>query len=271
MPSAPTTQPSATATFRTDDGLQLTFDRWVPSGPTRGVPVLLHHGFAASAAANWVAPGIVDALLADNRNVIALDARGHGRAEKPHDSTKYGHARMSTDVSTLLDHLGFATPGSVDLIGYSMGGFVTAITAARREPRLRCVVIGGIGERSMKGEGLNRDAVAAALEADDASTVADRSARQFRNFAETTGADRLALAAIMRSPFQLLTDLDRINVPALVLVGTHDDLATHPERLAEAIPGAVLELTPGTHLSAVAEPQYAQAMVTFLHKIDAVG
>jgi pimeloyl-ACP methyl ester carboxylesterase len=54
-----------------------------------GPPVVLHHGFAADADANWVRPGIVDALVASGRTVVALDARGHGRSAQPHDLHAY--------------------------------------------------------------------------------------------------------------------------------------------------------------------------------------
>src|SRR5258708_40043771 len=69
----------------------------------KGEPVILIHGFAASIAANWGAPGIVKAL-AENYQVIALDNRGHGQSEKPHDSAAYG-LKMTGDVLRLMDHL----------------------------------------------------------------------------------------------------------------------------------------------------------------------
>src|SRR6267154_6224000 len=50
----------------------------------KGEPVILIHGFAASIAANWGGPGVIKAL-SENYQVIALDNRGHGQSEKPHD------------------------------------------------------------------------------------------------------------------------------------------------------------------------------------------
>lgn len=231
----------------------------------RGVPVVLHHGFAADVSSNWTITGIVERLRADGRTVIALDARGHGRSGKPHDPSSYGHDVMSRDVSKLLDHLDFSL---VDLIGYSMGGYVAAITAVRREPRLRSVVIGGIGAPALAKRGLDRSAIADALLADDPRTVADRTARQFRRFAEATGSDRHALAAIMRAPFRPVGDVSQIRIPTLVLVGADDELATNPEILADAIPGARLVVTEGIHLRAPAVPAFAQAIIEFLRDMD---
>lgn len=63
--------------FTTWDDLEIVYQEWgeeTPSGP----PVVLHHGFVADANVNWVAPGVVDALLAAQassvfRGHIALD------------------------------------------------------------------------------------------------------------------------------------------------------------------------------------------------------
>jgi alpha/beta hydrolase fold len=40
-----------------------------------------------------------------HKAVIALDCRGHGQSDKPHDPKSYG-IEMSQDVVRLLDHLG---------------------------------------------------------------------------------------------------------------------------------------------------------------------
>lgn len=254
-----------TRSFLAPDGVRLVYDVWNAEGATRPVPVVLHHGFAADAHTNWVVPGVVNALMADGRMVIALDARGHGRSDKPHDPQLYGHRLMSRDVSALLDHEALVR---VDLVGYSMGGYVAAITAARREPRLRSVVIGGIGSGALSGSGVNRLAIAEGLLAPDVSGIEDRTARQFRRFADATGADRRALAAAQRAPFAPLTDLGSVAVPALVAVGADDPMAVGPAALAQAIPGAHLVLTPGDHVSAPGQPEYAAAIVEFLHTVD---
>ena len=68
-----------------------------------GTPIVLIHGFSASAATNFGAPGIIKGLASDFK-VIALDCRGHGKSGKPHDPKKYG-VQMIEDVINLLDHL----------------------------------------------------------------------------------------------------------------------------------------------------------------------
>ena len=68
--------------------------------------MVMLHGFAADAHANWHQPKVVEAVVAAGRRVITPDARGHGRSGKPHDIAAYQGQAMPRDVSALLDHLG---------------------------------------------------------------------------------------------------------------------------------------------------------------------
>ena len=226
--------------------------------------MVLHHGFGASAKLNWLGAGVIAALTAAGRRVIALDARGHGESDKPHDPAFYGEDRMARDVSELIDHLGFP---EFDLVGYSMGAIVSLI-AGSREPRIRRLVIGGVGDGILAQGGVdtrvvdNKDIVKALL-ADDPADIPP-SARGFRQLADATGADRKALAAQASVVHAKPIPLDRITAPTLVIAGDDDPLAVHPERLAAAIPGARSLLVSGDHRSAVAAPAFAQAIVEFL-------
>ena len=100
----------------------------------------------------------------------------------------------------------------------------------------------------------NRGAIARAMEADDSGAGDDPGARAFRQFAERTGADRLALAAIQRAPAGAPAALGDIAVPTLVLTGDADVLVGPPDVLARKIPGATYKLLHGNHLSAVERP-----------------
>jgi pimeloyl-ACP methyl ester carboxylesterase len=250
--------------FTSFDGTGIAFQRW--SGTADGrPPVLLHHGFAADGNLNWVAPGVVGALQTDGREVIAVDARGHGESDKPHDAASYGESKMARDVSGLLDHLDIE---QFDLAGYSMGAIVSLLVAAS-EPRLRRLVIGGIGGAVTKLGGrdtrvVDRAVLREALTTEDPGEITHQRAVEFRRFADSTGADRLALAAQVEAAHRDPIALDRINAPTLLLVGDADELAARPELLAAAIPGARLEVVNGTHLSAVGAPRFAPAIVEFL-------
>ncbi len=83
------------------------------------VIVLLHRN--GTSAQSWIDIGIMDRLAIRYR-VIALDCRGYGKSDKPHNPSSYG-ANMGEDVVRLLDHLGIMKS---HLIGYSMGARITS-------------------------------------------------------------------------------------------------------------------------------------------------
>ena len=227
-----------------------------------GPPVVLLHGFAADGKLNWTEPGVVRALVDAGRRVIVPDARGHGRSDKPHDPAAYDDAAMVRDAVAVLDHLGL---DEVDCGGYSMGA-LTTFALMPREPRVRRAVLGGIGGAALywdhPGQRERRAAIAAALEAtgEEANNPA---VLGFRAFAERTGADLLALAAMQKIPPTPLPDPGSIGIPVLVLTSRDDELSGNPQKLADAIPGARLHWLSGTHLAAVADPTFAPTVVDF--------
>lgn len=105
-----------------------------------GEPVILIHGFTASAAMNWQQPGVFDAV-AKHYRAIALDNRGHGRSDKPHDPEAYG-VEMVRDVLRLMDHLEI---DRAHLVGYSMGGFITNKLLSMHPERVISATLGGAG------------------------------------------------------------------------------------------------------------------------------
>ncbi|QGG96877.1 alpha/beta fold hydrolase [Actinomarinicola tropica] len=247
--------------FSAPDGVEIVFDDHPGDGPA----VVLHHGFAADARTNWDAPGITGHLVDAGRRVVALDARGHGRSGKPHDPAAYDAPAMARDVSALLDHLDL---GEVDLVGYSMGAFVS-LEVATRDDRLRSLTLGGIGAGALPrrdggtGPAIDREAVAVAMEADDPS-AAQGGGRAFRALADATGADRQALAAVLRSSPHRPDDVGSVSVPVLVVAGLDDPLAAGVDELASAFSRSRLVRVPGDHMSAVGTPEMVDALLRFV-------
>jgi pimeloyl-ACP methyl ester carboxylesterase len=62
-------------TFKSWNDIEIAYQEW-GGASTPAPPVVLHHGFVADANTNWVIPGVVDALVAAGRTVVAPDARG---------------------------------------------------------------------------------------------------------------------------------------------------------------------------------------------------
>ncbi|MGY1870874.1 alpha/beta fold hydrolase [Nocardia gipuzkoensis] len=246
--------------FETWDGLELNYRIWEGAG----VPVVLQHGVVADTKANWMSTGVVGALHSAGHTVVSLDARGHGRSDKPHDAHRYSWEAMARDVRALYDELGF---DEVVQVGYSMGGVISLMVAAT-DPRVRRLAVGGIGSGVLDCGGVDRRVIdlpdlQAAMTGDGAA--ASPTAKMFRVLADAVRADVAAMHAVATGldarPIETLAD---ITVPALVLAGDNDPFAAEPQRLAAALPNGTVAVVPGDHLMAVVAPAFHTALVDFL-------
>jgi pimeloyl-ACP methyl ester carboxylesterase len=249
--------------FKSWDGVEIAYREW--GEETAQPPVVLHHGFVADAQANWVATGIVDALIAAGRWVIAPDARGHGQSEKPHDPDRYGEQRMAKDLAKLVETIGAQ---QVDLVGYSMGAVVSLLFASCGR-RVRRLVVGGVGSGIVECGGVDRrvvsnDAIIEALGADDPANIRSPEAAPFRALADALNGDREALVAQATSVYRGGVELGRISAPTLVMAGDQDPMAVRPEVLIAAIPDAVLVTLSGNHIEALGDPRFMQSIIDFL-------
>ena len=236
-----------------------------------GAPVMLVHGFGSNRIQNWKFPGWFETL--SGYRVIAMDCRGHGQSDKPHDPARYDHAILSQDVATVLAAAG---ERSAFVIGYSMGAFIGMQLLVSQPERVRKLVIGGVGASYLTAPEFSSDRIADpavrgrladALLAADKSTITDPIALRFREFAEQPGKDRIALAACMRAmrppiPADLLAAAD---CPVLVACGALDDLTGPPGPLAAAFPKGEAVTIPGRdHMTSVGDPVFKQAVLKFL-------
>lgn len=241
------------------DGLKLSFfDEGDPAGP----PVLLIHGFASSASVNWVYPGWLKTLGDAGFRVIAIDNRGHGASDKPHDPEAYYAPLMADDAAALLDHLGLP---DAHVMGYSMGARISAFLTLRHPHRVRSLVLGGLGIGMIDGVG-EWDPIADALLAPSINDVSHERGRMFRAFADQTKSDRLALAACIRTSRDLISadEVGHIDVPTLIGVGTRDDIAGSAQELAALMPDAkAIDIPNRDHMLAVGDRVFKKAVLDF--------
>jgi pimeloyl-ACP methyl ester carboxylesterase len=174
-------------------------------------------------------------------------------------------------VIRLLDHLGIKR---ALIMGYSMGGRIVTGLLISHPERLRAAVLGGIGAATGATVAFNRKPIADALLAEDVSAITNPVAKQFRQFAESTGNDLKALAACMGSDRPDLTAdqiaAKKIRVPVMIVIGTQDLMVGDPKLLRDAIPGSKLVTLEGRdHLTAPFDPLYVKAVVEFFKSAPA--
>jgi pimeloyl-ACP methyl ester carboxylesterase len=124
-----------------------------------GAPVLMLHDFGQSSGF-WYESGYVKTCLAQARQVVLVDLRGHGDSSEPADSTAYGPVTCSQDVIAVLDHAGIRR---ADVLGDGVGGRIALCVAARAPDRVHAVAAGAahpFAERAQRC----RDALAKGLE-----------------------------------------------------------------------------------------------------------
>jgi pimeloyl-ACP methyl ester carboxylesterase len=220
--------------------------RYVEQGS--GPPVVLIHGFSGNLDTGWVETGVLPKLAADYR-VIALDCRGHGQSDKPHDPKSYG-LQMGQDVVRLLDHLNIAR---AHIVGHSMGAGITAKLLTTNPDRFLTATLSGSGGRQ---RWTPEDAAAAEAEAVEfeqgipfrsvilRTAPTDRPKPTDEEIQERSQRllarnDRLAMAALVRSRGEQAfsaTDMAAVQVPTLGLIGSADANLDAMHRLASVLP-----------------------------------
>lgn len=220
--------------------------RYIEEG--KGEPVVLLHG-GGSNLETWVAAGVVANLARDYR-VIAFDARGHGKSDKPHDPKAYGR-EQALDVVRLLDTLKLKR---AHIVGFSLGGSTTSqLLTLHPERFLTATLIGGPGRYPWTAEDQQRVEVEASEIAKECISRS-RMYRQapaggkpteddYRQRAEACRADRdfdpLSTAASLRAyRDQALTEeqLKSVKVPTLLVVGDLDHALKPTQRLKQLRP-----------------------------------
>lgn len=257
--------------------------RYVTEG--KGEAVVLIHGWMADSSMwgrDWAGNTKLDTKGADGFRVIALDCRGHGKSDKPHDAAKYG-PEMAADVVRLLDHLKIE---KAHLVGYSSGAFLAGKVAATHPGRVLSVVYGGqapvlagwkpsdfseveaFAKAVEDGKGLG-PYLQAVLPADKPKLTADQAnALAGLMFA---GKDVKALAAAGRSFKDLAVTADELKkcpAPVLFLHGGNEGAHVKGRVAAarEALGRGEVKVIPGgDHITTLGKPEFGKALLEFLH------
>jgi pimeloyl-ACP methyl ester carboxylesterase len=245
-------------TFTASDGVRI---HYLEVG--QGSPVVLVHGYTGSAHGNWFLNGVADAL-AKRHHVVAIDCRGHGQSEKPHDPAKYG-GQMAKDVLELMDHLKIQ---KAHVHGYSMGGFIVTQLLAMAPDRFVTASYGGSGvpevDEKYKSEVPADDPGPDPQEAEARTTLGNAP-----NDREALSAIRQGWASISRGNIDLAT----IKIPVLAINGQFDGPNAKTHRMKRELADFKAVVLPGkSHLTAIMAgyipPEYVESLVSFIDGND---
>ena len=230
---------------------------------TSGRPLFLLHGFtgAKEDLTDWLDP-----FAEREWHAVAPDHRGHGESGAPTDESAYSLATLASDVLALADELGWDT---FCLLGHSMGGMVAQVVALQAPQRVERLVLMDTThapvenvDRSLadmavdlaRSEGIDALVDAVAALGSPLSTEADARVRAERpgyvdfgdrKFRASSPAMYAAMVSEMFEQVDRLDALRTLTMPVLVIVGEQDaPFIPASLRMAEAIPGARLEMVP---------------------------
>jgi len=205
-----------------------------------GPALVLHHGTMGSGP-DWRDLGYVDALK-DRYRLILIDARGHGRSDKPHDPKAYDLSLRAADVVAVLDDLGVP---SAAFLGYSMGGWIGFGLAKHFPERFNAFIIGGAHPYAE-----NTQAIRDRMPADPAAFAAGLEktygalltpARRARLLAN----DLVALRALTQDRDDIADVLPTMTMPSLIFVGELDPRLAQARQAASRMPNATFLGLPG--------------------------
>lgn len=243
------------------DGYRMATYTWGdPGDPT----VVLVHGFASSARDNWVNTGWVRDLTRAGYHVLAVDQRGHGLSDKPHDPAAYRPRALAADIEAVLDTY---LVDQAFYVGYSLGARVGWEVAQDFAARIDRVVLGGVPDGIPLAR-LDLDQVRAYVT--DGTPVTDTVTQNYIALSDrVSGNDLHALLAIaegMRASRMIDPDPSHApEQPVLLATGSEDAIIDGSRALAHACAqGRFVEIPGRHHFNTPGARAFREAALEFL-------
>jgi pimeloyl-ACP methyl ester carboxylesterase len=222
-------------------------------------PVLLLHSFPFDSRV-WHGTGVVDAITAAGRSVIAADLRGSGHSAWPRDPRAYRGNACARDVTSLIDHLRL---GQVDLAGYSVGSMI-GLRVLQAGPRVRRAVLGGAGDDIVHLDPRLREQIAADLAENDPEVLSGPG-KAMRERIARLGGGPAALAAMWTVSFAGYdAGFDHVRADVLIITGDRHHGFGDPAALAARLPKAAVFRPPTDHASTMDHPLFAAGLIAHI-------
>jgi len=236
-------------------------------GDSRETPIILIHGSTIDSHTDWDS---VIPTLAKQYKVFAPDCRGHGRSNNPNNS--YSFRELADDVSAFVGAMGYE---KAHIIGHSNGGNVALVTAVEHpEVTQTCIP-----------QAANAYVTRYLIEREPVIFDPDRVAREapawrdemIQLHSEVNGQDYwkellwLTMKEIISEPNYSPTDLERVDLPMLVIMGAGDAVnATdeHAQYIAKHVPNAELWIPEetGHNVHQERESEWLEKVLEFLER-----
>jgi pimeloyl-ACP methyl ester carboxylesterase len=207
----------------------------IEHGPADGDVVLAVHGFASSAALNWINAGWERPLTDAGYRLVAFDLRGHGESGRPAEPAAYRLSTLADDALRVLDAVGAA---SAHWLGYSLGSRIGFEVARQAPDRLRTMSLGG-------------------------TSAADPPVERLTAMLVDLGLDEPALRAFatgVSADAPPMPDAP-LGIPTLFVAGSDDAVAAGGQRLAETLGARHVELPGRTHANAITSRAFKDAVL----------
>ena len=235
----------------------------------RGQPLVLVHGLAGSAE-NWLA--LVPEFTRNGYQVYALDLLGYGRSQQP--DVDYSIALETDILRQFLDSQKLTQP---DIVGWSMGGWISLKYAAEHPERVHRLIL--MDSAGLLYDAKNASALRPKSEAELAhmwdvltphpQPIPGYVARDIlRNFAINDWVVGRALTSMMTGRDVMDGKMQTVTMPVLIIWGKQDVLTPLfiGERMHAAMPQSLLDIYDNTgHLAPTDHAeQVSKSVVAFL-------
>lgn len=266
------------------DGLNLFYEEY-----GEGVPLVFVHEFAGDYQ-SW---HLQVRFFSRRYRTIAYNARGYPPSDVPTDPAAYSQDRAVEDIRGLLDALGIR---KAHICGLSMGGYATLHFGIRHPERALSIVVAGAGYGSVPGERerFRKDVEETARRFVDDGIVAvadfytkgptrvqlmDKDPKGWRELydqfvAQSAQGHALTMRGVQMtrpSVYELEKDLERLEVPTLIVTGDEDEPCLEPALyLKRKIRSSGLLVLPKSgHTINLEEPEaFNRGVLDFLTAVD---